>query len=93
MQAQYPSEEAKIRAALNVRRDIQAVAAAAGDRLPQLGPSIHAAHLALHTMRQSGLGDDVQALYERLLDVVVSAEDVATRIRVSYPDLTVEAAA
>lgn len=82
-----PSDEDKLVAAFAVRRDIQATRAARGDDVPQLRTAIDLAHGSLSTMTRTGLGEDTSAIYARLLDVVVAAEDVLIRILLACPEI------
>jgi hypothetical protein len=85
-------DDAHLAAGLAVRRDVQAVRDATR-QAPKLHPAIQETQLAFGSLRLSFLGEDSEVLYGRLMDVIVAAEDVATRIRVAYPELQLRRAA
>lgn len=74
---------------LNIRRDVQLAREAYGQVRPTLRPSIVKAQMALSTMNASVIGDNVEELDNRLIDVVIAAEDVLAKIRTAFPELTV----
>jgi hypothetical protein len=76
--------EEEILAALHVRGHVQAVRAAG---VPSLRPSLEKLLFAGAVMKASTLGEDPDELYQRLLEVLVAAENVATRLLVANPDL------
>lgn len=66
---------------LNIRRDVQLAREAYGPNVPKLGPAIAKARMAQ-------IADNVEELDGHLLDLILAAEDVLTRIRTAFPELT-----
>jgi hypothetical protein len=90
-QLRIPADDAHLVAALAVRRDVQAIAAATAEP-PTLSLAIHDARLALIALNTMGIGSDQADIYRRLVKGVVSIEHVATSLRVAYPDLILRSA-